>query len=560
MRTFSELCVSAAVPQTFPGGDPAPCATLLSGFTLFPIASTGGPPNRSLDSSVDPILRTSTPESSALFSRPRELVEIEETAEDEPKLYLEASELWRQFHKCGTEMVITKSGRRMFPPLRARCTGMDRKAKYILLMDIVAADDCRYKFHNSRWMVAGKADPEMPKRMYIHPDSPATGEQWMSKVVNFLKLKLTNNISDKHGFTILNSMHKYQPRFHIVKAHDILTLPYCTFRTYVFSETEFIAVTAYQNDKITQLKIDNNPFAKGFRDTGNGRREKRKLQHSSHSSKETQLTDVKHEPVKDSPQHSHNSKSSDPHESDSDKDTNSEEFPGEEMCETHQEKEPEPKVSITEATMQTTARIHKDVDLGQSHVSSLTTDQANRCQKQDARTEQLSDVSTGFAYSCAYSPELNRYLWDPSVSNGLFHSSRLNTWHSCANVDRVVPCGLSPALTPLPINQQHAMAQDLMSLSHFGGFLFYPNSSFLATSAHYLNPQGQSGLDFRGCPSIRSRDYFSSPAIFSFVPAASGSFKYLTPDWLTWPKMEEKTEQEVTGARISKEQWESTDL
>lgn len=53
-----------------------------------------------------------------------------------------------------------------------------------------------------------------------------------------------------HLQTILNSMHKYQPRFHIVKAHDILTLPYCTFRTYVFSETEFIAVTAYQNDKV----------------------------------------------------------------------------------------------------------------------------------------------------------------------------------------------------------------------------------------------------------------------------------------------------------------------
>ncbi len=51
----------------------------------------------------------------------------------------------------------------------------------------------------SRWIVAGKADPEMPKRMYIHPDSPATGEQWMQKVVSFHKLKLTNNISDKHG-------------------------------------------------------------------------------------------------------------------------------------------------------------------------------------------------------------------------------------------------------------------------------------------------------------------------------------------------------------------------
>lgn len=55
-------------------------------------------------------------------------------------------------------------------------------------------------FLSSRWMVAGKADPEMPKRMYIHPDSPSTGEQWMQKVVSFHKLKLTNNISDKHGF------------------------------------------------------------------------------------------------------------------------------------------------------------------------------------------------------------------------------------------------------------------------------------------------------------------------------------------------------------------------
>ncbi|PKU33496.1 t-box transcription factor tbx2 [Limosa lapponica baueri] len=44
-------------------------------------------------------------------------------------------------------------------------------------------------------------------------------------------------------------MHKYQPRFHIVRANDILKLPYSTFRTYVFPETDFIAVTAYQNDK-----------------------------------------------------------------------------------------------------------------------------------------------------------------------------------------------------------------------------------------------------------------------------------------------------------------------
>jgi hypothetical protein len=46
-------------------------------------------------------------------------------------------------------------------------------------------------------------------------------------------------------------MHKYQPRFHLVRANDILKLPYSTFRTYVFKETEFIAVTAYQNEKVS---------------------------------------------------------------------------------------------------------------------------------------------------------------------------------------------------------------------------------------------------------------------------------------------------------------------
>ena len=50
--------------------------------------------------------------------------------------------------------------------------------------------------------------------------------------------------------TILNSMHKYQPRFHLVRASDIMQLPYSTFRTYVFKECDFIGVTAYQNEKV----------------------------------------------------------------------------------------------------------------------------------------------------------------------------------------------------------------------------------------------------------------------------------------------------------------------
>ena len=67
-------------------------------------------------------------------------------------------------------------------------------------------------------------------------------------------------------------MHKYQPRIHIVKKKDsspgdIQNLDAEEFRTFIFPETTFIAVTAYQNQLITKLKIDSNPFAKGFRDS-----------------------------------------------------------------------------------------------------------------------------------------------------------------------------------------------------------------------------------------------------------------------------------------------------
>ena len=38
----------------------------------------------------------------------------------------------------------------------------------------------------------------------------------------------------------------------MVRANDIMKLPYSTLRTYVFKETEFIAVTAYQNEKVSE--------------------------------------------------------------------------------------------------------------------------------------------------------------------------------------------------------------------------------------------------------------------------------------------------------------------
>ncbi|XP_042887700.1 T-box transcription factor TBX6-like isoform X2 [Penaeus japonicus] len=191
------------------------------------------------------------------------------------KARLENENLWAQFDKFGTEMIITKLGRRMFPTVKMSASGLEPNTKYFVLMDIVPADDSRYKFQGKEWVVAGKAEPHMPGRLYIHPDSPASGAQWMRHPISFQKLKLTNNNLDQQGHIILNSMHKYQPRIHIVAAPDLVSLHWAAFNTFAFPQTCFMAVTAYQNERITQLKIDNNPFAKGFRENGQLRSKKR---------------------------------------------------------------------------------------------------------------------------------------------------------------------------------------------------------------------------------------------------------------------------------------------
>lgn len=185
---------------------------------------------------------------------------------------LEAKPLWEEFHQLGTEMIVTKAGRRMFPTFQCRLFGLDPSTEYLMVMDFVPCDDKRYRyaFHSSAWVVAGRADPISPPRIHVHPDSPASGAHWMKQPISFDKLKLTNNQLDDNGHIILNSMHRYQPRCHVVvapsppgSAPDPRTE---NFKTFSFPETRFTAVTAYQNHRITQLKIASNPFAKGFRD------------------------------------------------------------------------------------------------------------------------------------------------------------------------------------------------------------------------------------------------------------------------------------------------------
>lgn len=61
-------------------------------------------------------------------------------------VFLETKQLWDKFHEQGTEMIVTKTGRRMFPTFQVRVSGLDPQAMYIMMMDFVPVDDKRYRY------------------------------------------------------------------------------------------------------------------------------------------------------------------------------------------------------------------------------------------------------------------------------------------------------------------------------------------------------------------------------------------------------------------------------
>ncbi|KAM9412545.1 T-box transcription factor T-like [Salvelinus alpinus] len=177
------------------------------------------------------------------------------------KVGLDENELWQKFKELTNEMIVTKNGRRMFPVLKVNVSGLDPNAMYSFLLDFVAADNHRWKYVNGEWVPGGKPEPQAPSCVYIHPDSPNFGARWMKDPVSFCKVKLTNKLNGG-GQIMLNSLHKYEPRVHIVRVGG----PQRMITSHSFPETQFIAVTAYQNEEITSLKIKYNPFAKAFLD------------------------------------------------------------------------------------------------------------------------------------------------------------------------------------------------------------------------------------------------------------------------------------------------------
>ena len=237
---------------------------------------------------------------------------------------LNGQDLWKKFHDITNEMIVTKGGRRMFPILNVNIKNLEPNAMYSIVLDFKPSCSNKYKYVNNRWVKNGGNSQRnhnlnqnnsswgshsmQPSNVYVHPDSPNFGSHWMKDAVNFSKVKLTNKSTNmnstssnlknssvtqtttslsniqkpcKNQSVLLNSLHKYHPRIHVIKIgggnsnSSSSSTPSASgttdenrenIFTATFDFTDFIAVTAYQNDNVTNMKIQHNPFAKAFLD------------------------------------------------------------------------------------------------------------------------------------------------------------------------------------------------------------------------------------------------------------------------------------------------------
>lgn len=176
---------------------------------------------------------------------------------------LEEPELWRAFNSQTNEMIVTKSGRRMFPVIKISINNLDRNAMYSIAIEFVQMESHRWKYVNGEWAPGGKSEPSSSKSLYVHPESPNFGAHWMKDFITFSKAKLTNKPTNQPGQVVLNSLHKYQPKIHVIRVHPE-EKPFLRNKidTFQFPETQFIAVTAYQNENVSKLRNLPNLYSK----------------------------------------------------------------------------------------------------------------------------------------------------------------------------------------------------------------------------------------------------------------------------------------------------------
>ncbi|XP_062617647.1 T-box transcription factor T-like [Saccostrea cucullata] len=159
--------------------------------------------------------------------------------------------LWHEFLKVGTEMIISKSGRRMYPYVEFFLSGLDPSGLYDVIFDIIPDTEKRFKFIDNKWVPFGKKRKEFKNKAFKDQDAPKTGSELMSRKISFETVTLSNKPGKKACTFSLRTLQKYMVCISLVKHESDGNI---TVFNFPIQDTAFIAVTKYHNREMCELK------------------------------------------------------------------------------------------------------------------------------------------------------------------------------------------------------------------------------------------------------------------------------------------------------------------
>ncbi|XP_062581917.1 T-box transcription factor T-like isoform X2 [Saccostrea cucullata] len=169
--------------------------------------------------------------------------------------------LWQEFVKVGTEMIISRSGRSMYPYVEFFLSGLDPSGLYDVIFDIIPETGKRFKFIDNEWVPFGKKKKEFKNKAFRDQDAPKTGSQLMSRKISFQTVKLSNKPGKNTCTFTLQTLQKYMVCISLVKHERDGNL---TVVDFPIQDTAFIAVTKYHNREMCELKALRFPLHKSL--------------------------------------------------------------------------------------------------------------------------------------------------------------------------------------------------------------------------------------------------------------------------------------------------------
>jgi len=83
---------------------------------------------------------------------------------------LEDGDLWSKFERLTNEMIVTKNGRRMFPVIKIRISGLEPSAFYTVVLEFKQIEQTRWKYINGEWLTGKDKGPLLESVQYYGVD------------------------------------------------------------------------------------------------------------------------------------------------------------------------------------------------------------------------------------------------------------------------------------------------------------------------------------------------------------------------------------------------------